>query len=52
MFSFITQTAYISYLLHSKPYIVPAQNYSDLFNEFTIMVGGYFLFLFTDYVGN
>ena len=36
--------------MHSKPYKVPAQNYSDLFNEFTVMSSGYFLFLFTDYI--
>ena len=36
--------------MHSKPYKVPAQNYSDLFNEFTVMASGYFLFLFTDYI--
>ena len=46
----MTQTLYLSYVLHSKPYKVPAQNYSDLFNEFTVMSSGYFLFLFTDYL--
>lgn len=32
--------------------ITPAQNYSDFFNEFTVMVSGYFLFLFTDYISD
>ena len=48
----MTQNLYLSYVLHSKPYKVPAQNYSDLFNEFTVMISTYFLFLFTDYIAD
>ena len=38
--------------MHSKPLITPAQNYSDFFNESTVMVSSYFLFLFTDYTSD
>lgn len=48
--TFLAQTVYLSYVIHSKPYEIPAQNYSDLFNEFTVMSSAYFLFLFTDIV--
>lgn len=49
---FLTQAAYLSYIIHSKPYKVQAQNYSDLFNEFTVMGSYYFLFLFTDFISD
>ena len=32
--------------------ITRAQNYWDFFNEFTVALSGYFLFLFTDFVSN
>ena len=50
--TFITQTIYFGIILHSKPLITPAQNYSDFFNELTVMSSVYFLFLFTDYISD
>lgn len=36
--------------LHAKPFSVPSMNRQETFNEFTVMISGYALLHYTDYV--
>jgi hypothetical protein len=41
---------FLLYLTHSTPFIEPDQDRSELFNESTVFVSTFFLFMFTDLV--
>ena len=38
------------YLLHVKPYIHPVMLYQEFLNEITVLLSGYILLMYSDYV--